>query len=157
MDEFKPPTRLLMGAGPSNIHPRVAHAMTAPLLGHLDPDFLGVMDDVREMLREVFQTKNAATLPVSGTGTAGMEAALVNVLEPGDTFVIGTNGFFGERLAEIARRCGAEVVMVEHPMGSPVDPDAVAKDWLTSNGFLYITSEKMPREPTRGIVRTSRS
>ncbi len=125
MDEFNPPTRLLMGAGPSNIHPRVAHAMTAPLLGHLDPDFLGVMDDVREMLREVFQTKNAATLPVSGTGTAGMEASLVNVLEPGDTFVIGTNGFFGERLAEIARRCGAEVVTVEHPMGSPVDPDAV--------------------------------
>ncbi len=114
-----------MGAGPSNIHPRVAHAMTAPLLGHWDPDFLGVMDDVREMLREVFQTKNAATLPVSGTGTAGMEASLVNVLEPGDTFVIGTNGFFGERLAEIARRCGAEVVTVEHPMGSPVDPDAV--------------------------------
>lgn len=125
MDEFNPPTRLLMGAGPSNIHPRVAHAMTASLLGHLDPDFLGVMDDVREMLREVFQTKNAATLPVSGTGTAGMEAALVNVLEQGDTFVIGTNGYFGERLAEIGRRCGAEVVTVEHPMGSPVDPDAV--------------------------------
>ena len=125
MDEFNPPARLLMGAGPSNIHPRVAHAMTAPLLGHLDPDFLGVMDDVREMLREVFQTKNPATLPVSGTGTAGMEASLVNVLEPGDTFVIGTNGYFGERLAEIGRRCGADVVTVEHPMGSPVDPDAV--------------------------------
>ena len=125
MDEFNPPTRLLMGAGPSNIHPRVAHAMTAPLLGHLDPDFLGVMDDVRAMLREVFQTKNAATLPISGTGTAGMEAALVNVLEPGDTLVIGTNGFFGERLAEIGRRCGAEVITVDHPMGAPVDPDAV--------------------------------
>ena len=125
MDEFNPPVRLLMGAGPSNIHPRVARAMTAPLLGHLDPDFLGAMDDVREMLREVFQTKNAATLPVSGTGTAGMEASLVNVLEPGDVLVIGTNGFFGERLAEIGRRCGAEVMTVEHPMGLPVDPDAV--------------------------------
>ena len=125
MDEFNPPARLLMGAGPSNIHPRVARAMTAPLLGHMDPDFLAVMDDVREMLREVFQTRNAATLPVSGTGTAGMEASLVNVLEPGDTFVIGTNGYFGERLAEIGRRCGAEVITVEHPMGLPVDPDAV--------------------------------
>ena len=125
MDEFNPPARLLMGAGPANIHPRVVRAMTAPLLGHLDPDFLGAMDDVREMLREVFQTGNAATLPISGTGTAGMEASLVNILEPGDTFVVGTNGYFGERLAEIASRCGAEVVTVDHPMGQPVDPDAV--------------------------------
>ena len=125
MQEFNPPLRLLMGAGPANIHPRVAHAMTAPLLGHLDPDFLGAMDDVREMLREVFQTGNGATLPVSGTGTAGMEASLVNVLEPGDTFVIGTNGFFGERLAQIATRCRAEVATVEHPMGQPVDPERV--------------------------------
>ena len=125
MQEFNPPLRLLMGAGPANIHPRVVHAMTAPLLGHLDPDFLGAMDDVRGMLRDVFQTGNAATLPVSGTGTAGMEASLVNVLEPGDTFVVGTNGFFGERLAQIAGRCGAEVVTVEHPMGQPVDPESV--------------------------------
>ena len=124
-DEFIPPFRLLMGAGPSNVHPRVLHALTASLLGHLDPDFLRAMDDVREMLRQVFLTKNQVTLPVSGTGTAGMEAALVNILEPGDTFVVGTNGFFGQRLADIAERAGAKVFEVEHPMGQPVSAEAV--------------------------------
>ena len=124
-DEFRPPQRLLMGAGPSNVHPRVLQAMTGSLLGHLDPLFLGAMDDVRAMLREVFKTKNAATLPVSGTGTAGMEAALVNVLEPGDTVVVATNGFFGARLADIAGRTGAIVHTVEHPPGQPVSVEAV--------------------------------
>lgn len=124
-DEFRPPERLLMGAGPSNVHPRVLQAMTASLLGHLDPDFLGAMDDVRSMLRDVFFTKNGLTLPVSGTGTAGMEAAMVNMLETGDTMVMGTNGYFGMRLAEIARRAGAEVFEVDHPMGQPVSPDGI--------------------------------
>ena len=119
------PRRLLLGPGPSNVHPRVLQAMTASLLGHLDPDFLGAMDDVRSMLRDVFFTTNGLTLPVSGTGTAGMEAAMVNMLETGDTMVMGTNGYFGMRLAEIARRAGAEVFEVDHPMGQPVSPDGV--------------------------------
>ena len=123
--EFEPPNRLLLGAGPSNVHPRVARAMSASLLGHLDPKFLGAMDDVREMLREVFHTKNAATLPVSGTGTAGMEAAVVNILEPGDTILVATNGYFGERLAEIAERASAKVVTLPHPVGQPVDAESI--------------------------------
>ncbi len=120
--EFVPPYRLLMGAGPSNVDPRVLRAMGSSLLGHLDPGFLGAMDDVRSMLRYVFQTENPVTLPISGTGTAGMEAAIVNIIEPGDTFVMAINGFFGQRLGEIASRNGANVVPIEHEFGMPVDP-----------------------------------
>ncbi len=123
--EFVPPYRLLMGAGPSNVDPRVLRAMSSSLLGHLDPNFLGAMDDVRNMLRYVFQTENPVTLPISGTGTAGMEAAIVNIIEPGDTFVMAINGYFGQRLGEIASRSGANVVPVEHEFGKPVDPARV--------------------------------
>lgn len=125
---FYPPYRLLMGAGPANVHPRVLQAMSSSLLGHLDPAFLEVMDDVREMIRAVFKTKNAATLPVSGTGTAGMEAALVNILEPGDTFIAATNGYFGERIGDIADRVGAKVAYVQHPMGQPVSAEAIKEE-----------------------------
>ena len=128
MNEFEPPPRLLMGAGPCNVHPRVLRAMTASMLGHLDPDFLLAMDDVRAMLREVFQTKNALTLPVSGTGTAGMEAAVINVMEPGDTIVVGANGYFASRLAEIGRRCGANVVEVPCAYGDPITPAAIKEE-----------------------------
>ena len=99
LKEFQPPQRLLMGPGPSDVHPRVLQAMAKPILGHLDPDFLRGMDDVREMLRIVFQTSNTMTLPISATGTAGMEAAICNVVEPGDTVVIAINGYFGNRMA----------------------------------------------------------
>ena len=125
MEEFHPPARILMGAGPSNVNPRVLHAMNAPLLGHLDPDFIRVMDDVREMLRIVFQTTNAITLPISGTGSAGMEAALVNILEAGDTVVVGINGYFADRIGQIASRCGATVHIVNAPWGHPLDPKAM--------------------------------
>ena len=126
--EFNPPPRLLMGPGPSNVHPRVLQAMAAPLLGHLDPDFLQVMDDVREMLHRVFQTGTGLCIPISGTGTAGMETALVNVLEPGDTLVVAVNGFFGERLAQIGVRCGAQVARVEFDWGRPVEPEPIRKE-----------------------------
>lgn len=128
LQEFQPPSRLLMGAGPCNVHPRVLRAMTASMLGHLDPSFLSVMDDVRQMLRIVFQTENEMTLPISGTGTAGMEAALVNILEPGDNVVIGVNGFFAERLGEIARRCGAVVHEVHFRWGSPVTTEEIDEE-----------------------------
>ena len=114
-----------MGAGPSNVHPRVLQAMTSSLLGHLDPNFLAVMDDVRAMLRYTFQTENPVTLPISGTGTAGMEAAMVNIIEPGDTFVMAVNGYFGQRLGEIAERSGASVIKVEHELGKAVDAERV--------------------------------
>ena len=128
MREFQPPSRLLLGAGPCNVNPRVFRAMTAPMIGHLDPDFLSVMDDIREMLRLVFRTENQMTLPISGTGTAGMEAAMVNTLERGDTVVVGVNGYFGQRMAEVARRCGATVHEVAFPYGTPVMPDAIREE-----------------------------
>jgi alanine-glyoxylate transaminase/serine-glyoxylate transaminase/serine-pyruvate transaminase len=114
--------RLLLGPGPSNPYPEVMEAFQRPVLGHLDPDFLVVLDEIGDMLRAVFRTENALTLPISGTGSAGMEACFVNLLEPGDTAIIGVNGVFGERMCDVARRCGAEVVRVEQPWGKAIDP-----------------------------------
>src|SRR5258706_246681 len=114
--------RLLLGPGPSNPYPEVTAAFAQPLLGHLDPEFLAVLDATCDRLRTVFHTTNALTLPVSGTGSAGMEACFVNLLEPGDTAIIGVNGVFGERMAEVARRCGADVVRVDEQWGRALDP-----------------------------------
>ena len=136
--EFQPPARLLLGPGPSNVNPRVLKAMSASLLGYLDPDFLTVMDDVAEMLRLVFRTSNDLTLPISGTGSAGMEAALVNVLERGDSIVVGVNGFFGDRIAQIAERCGATVHRVEAPWGHPVDPEAIEAELKRHSGVKAV-------------------
>lgn len=119
------PARLLCGPGPSNVAPRVLEALARPIAGHLDPAFLAVVDEVSAMLRIVFGTANPTTFAVSGTGSAGMEAAFVNLLEAGDTAVVGVNGLFGERMCDVAMRCGAEVVRVGAPWGLPVDPDAV--------------------------------
>ena len=102
--DFKSPARILLGPGPSMVHPRVLRAMAVPMIGHLDPAFLKVMDDVQELLRYIFQTKNELTIPVSGTGSAGMEAALSNFIEPGDPVLIAVNGYFSERMVEMASR-----------------------------------------------------
>jgi alanine-glyoxylate transaminase/serine-glyoxylate transaminase/serine-pyruvate transaminase len=118
--------RLLMGPGPSNPYPEVVEALARPLLGHLDPEFLAILDETADRLRHVFRTGNRLTLPISGTGSAGMEAAIVNLVGPGDTFVVGINGVFGARMAEVARRAGAEVVAVEEPWGQPIDPERLA-------------------------------
>ncbi|HWW44065.1 MAG TPA: alanine--glyoxylate aminotransferase family protein [Acidimicrobiia bacterium] len=117
--------RLLLGPGPSNPYPEATTALTRPMLGHLDPEFLALLDDTMARLRTVFRTENVLTFPVSGTGSAGMEACFVNLLEPGDTAIVGVNGVFGERMCEVARRCGAEVVRVEAPWGRTLDPDAL--------------------------------
>jgi alanine-glyoxylate transaminase/serine-glyoxylate transaminase/serine-pyruvate transaminase len=114
--------RLLLGPGPSNPFPEVMEALQRPVLGHMDPDFLVVLDEIAERLRLVFGTANALTLPISGTGSAGMEACFVNLLEPGDTAIIGVNGVFGERMCDVARRGGADVVRVEAPWGRAIDP-----------------------------------
>lgn len=116
------PERLLLGPGPSNPYPEVMEALQRPVLGHLDPDFLAVLDEIGDRLRAVFQTANTLTLPMSGTGSAGMEACFVNLVEAGDTVIIGVNGVFGERMCEVARRCGAEVVRVDEPWGRAIDP-----------------------------------
>jgi alanine-glyoxylate transaminase / serine-glyoxylate transaminase / serine-pyruvate transaminase len=117
--------RVLMGPGPSNPYPESVQALTRPMLGHLDPDFLAVLDETCDRLRRVFRTSNALTLPISGTGSAGMEAAFVNVVGPGDVVVIGVNGLFGERMCDVASRCGADVVRVETAWGQPLDPEAL--------------------------------
>jgi alanine-glyoxylate transaminase/serine-glyoxylate transaminase/serine-pyruvate transaminase len=115
-----------MGPGPSNPYPEVAEAFARPLLGHLDPDFLVLLDETCDRLRTVFRTDNELTLPISGTGSAGMEAAFVNFVDPGDVVVVGVNGVFGERMCDVASRCGAEVVRVEAEWGQSIDPQRLA-------------------------------
>ena len=125
MNEPDLPLRALLGPGPSTVHPRVLQAMTQPVVGHLDPKFFQIMDDVGDMLREVFNTTNHMTVPISSTGTGGMETACANVLERGDTMIVCRNGYFGIRLADIAERCGAEVFTLDVPWGKPVDVQAL--------------------------------
>ena len=115
------PPRLLLGPGPSNTHPDVLRAMAQPLIGHLDPLFLELLDEVQADLRELFGTQNRFTLPLSAPGSAGMETCLVNLLEPEDHVVVGVNGVFGGRMADVARRAGARVTTVESQWGSPLD------------------------------------
>lgn len=121
MNELLPPRRILLGPGPSDADPRVLAALSKPLLGHLDPEFLRVMDDIQSLLRFVFQTKNRLTIPVSGTGSAGMEAAFVNLIEPGDKVVVCVNGIFGERMCDIVLRCGGELTRIDTEWGASFD------------------------------------
>jgi len=119
--------RHLFGPGPSNAYPEATAALGLPLLGHLDPEFLRVMDETCDRLRQVWGTTNKRTLPLSATGSAGMEAAFVNTVSPGDVVVVAVNGLFGRRMCDVAARCRAEVVAVEHEWGTPVDPQRVAE------------------------------
>ena len=125
MNEFNPPKRILMGPGPSDVDPRVLSALSAPLVGHLDPAFLGVMDDIQQLLRMVFETRNRLTIPISATGSAGMEAAFVNLVEPGDPVVVCVNGVFGERMSDIVTRCGGKLTRVEAEWGRGFDMEEV--------------------------------
>jgi alanine-glyoxylate transaminase/serine-glyoxylate transaminase/serine-pyruvate transaminase len=119
------PERHLFGPGPTNPYPEATAAFAEPLLGHLDPVFLELMDETCAMLRQVWGTENARTIPLSATGSAGMEAAFVNTVHEGDVVVVAVNGLFGQRMCDVAARCGAEVVPVEHEWGRPVDVDRV--------------------------------
>ncbi len=125
-ESFRPPSRLLLGPGPSMAAPSVLEAMSRPLLGHLDPAFVEMMEEIKTMLREVFQTKNRMTFPVSGTGSAGMEFCFANLIEPGDEVIVGINGVFGGRMAEVASRCGAHVIKVEAEWSRIIEPAAIA-------------------------------
>ena len=122
--------RLLLGPGPSEVHPRVLAALGRPTIGHLDPLFLEQLDRVQEALRRIFRTQNRITLPISGTGSAGMEACFANLVEDGDEVVVGVNGVFGTRMAEVATRLGAKVVAAEAEWGTVVPPEAI-RDALT--------------------------
>ena len=125
MNELSVPQKVLLGPGPSSVHPRVLAAMASPVMGHLDPAFFQVMDDVCDMLRMVFNTENKMTVPISSTGTGAMETACANVIEPGDEVLICRNGYFGIRLADIAERCGATVHLFDTPWGKAVDSQAL--------------------------------
>lgn len=121
-NELNLTARFLMGPGPSNVHPRVLKAMATPLVGHLDPQFIRIMDSVKQMLRQLFQTENELTFPISATGSAGMETCFVNLLEPGDEALVCVNGVFGSRMCDNVERCSAKLIRVDAPWGSPIDP-----------------------------------
>ncbi len=135
MSELQPPQKVLLGPGPSTVHPRVLQALSLPVMGHLDPTFFQVMDDVCEMLRMVFHTTNFMTVPISSTGTGAMETACANIIEPGDSMLVCRNGYFGIRLADIAERCGATVHVMDTPWGKAVDPQML-KDELKKHPGL---------------------
>ncbi len=127
LSSFFPSQRTLLGPGPSEVHPRVLQAMARPTIGHLDPEFVRCMDEIKALLQYAFQTQNALTLPVSGPGTAGMETCVVNLLEPGDTALVCINGVFGKRLQQMVERCGARAICLEQPWGEPVDHEQVER------------------------------
>lgn len=125
--DLNPVPRILMGPGPSNVHYRVYQAMSTPVIGYLDPQLLASMDEISQMLRDLFQTGNSLTIALPGTGSAGMEASFVNFVERGDTVIIGVKGFFGERMTDIAARCGAKVIRIDETWGKAIEPERVIK------------------------------
>ena len=135
--ELNPNTRVLMGPGPSDVHSRVLKAMATPLIGHLDPQFIQIMDEVKEMTRQLFQTENQITSVISATGSAGMETCFVNLLEPGDKAMVCVNGVFGNRMCDIVERCGAKLIRVDAPWGKPVDP-AQVKEALEKSSLKVV-------------------
>ncbi len=125
--DLDPGQRILMGPGPSNVPSRVLQAMASPCIGHLDPYFLEIMDETQELLRFLFQTENSLTIPVSGTGSSGMETCLVNLVEPGDKVLVCVNGVFGTRMCDIVTRIGGQLIRVDAPWGRAIDPDDVRR------------------------------
>ncbi|MFY8216969.1 MAG: pyridoxal-phosphate-dependent aminotransferase family protein [Chthoniobacterales bacterium] len=158
---FHPPSRLLLGPGPSMVAPSVLEAMAKPLVGHLDPEFIRMMEEIKSMLRQVFATENLMTFPVSGTGSAGMEFCMANLLEPGDKVIVCVNGVFGGRMAEVASRCGAEVVRVEAPWGQIIEPQQVAEALKSCPnpklvGVVHAETSTGARTPIPEIARLAR-
>ena len=125
MNSFIPPIRTLMGPGPSDVHPRILSAMARPTIGHLDPAFIEMMDEVKEMLKYAFVTENELTMPISAPGSAGMEACFANLVEPGDKVIVCINGVFGSRMKENVTRVGGQAIIIEDDWGRPVDPKKV--------------------------------
>jgi alanine-glyoxylate transaminase / serine-glyoxylate transaminase / serine-pyruvate transaminase len=155
-----PPIRILLGPGPSPVHPRVLEAMSLPVVGHLDPKFLEIMDQSMAMLREVFQTKNRLALPMSGTGSAGMETCFVNLVEPGDAILIGVNGVFGTRMVDVAQRCGAQVDTVEAEWGAALAAEkfrtALAKKKYKLAAIVHAETSTGVLQPLDDIAKVVR-
>lgn len=137
IQQFMPPSRALMGPGPSDVHPNILEAMSRPTIGHLDPEFIRMMDEIKQLLQYAFETKNELTLPVSAPGSAGMETCFDNLLECGDKALVCVNGVFGTRMIENVERCGATALRVDDEWGKPVDPQKV-EDALTANPDVRI-------------------
>jgi len=154
-DELNPPARLLLGPGPSPVHPRVMRALAAPVLGHLDPALVRLLDETRGMLRQVFRTSNPLALAVSGTGMAGMESVLGSLLEPGDRLVVCAAGFFGQRLAELAGRMGVDVAKVEKEWGEVFAADeveaAVARAKPKAVAIVHAETSTGALQPMEGL------
>ncbi len=152
-----PSPRLLLGPGPSEVHPRVLSALGMPLLGHLDPEFVALMDQMQSLLRYVFQTENRLTLAVSGTGSAGMEAVVVNLIEPGDKMLVCVNGVFGARMVDVAQRAGAVVQQIERPYGEVFDPEEVRAAVKTVGpkvvGIVHAETSTGAWQPVEEIAR----
>lgn len=144
-------SRILLGPGPSMVAPRVLNALSTPVIGHLDPEFLALMQEVQELLRFVFQTENELTVPISGTGSAGMEAALCNFIEPGDNVLVAILGYFGERLFEMAGRYGAQVDRIDRPWGEVFDPDEIKTALNQKN---YKTLALVHAETSTGVLQS---
>src|SRR6516162_8123129 len=153
--ELNPSPRLLLGPGPSDAHPRVLAAMATPLLGHLDPEFLVLMNETQDMLRQVFRTQNRLTFPVSGTGSAGMETCVVNLIEPGDKMVVCVNGVFGQRMTDVAQRAGAVVATVERPWGEVFDLNQLREVLLRMRpkvlGIVHAETSTGAWQPLEGL------
>jgi alanine-glyoxylate transaminase/serine-glyoxylate transaminase/serine-pyruvate transaminase len=158
--ELNPSARILMGPGPSNVHPRVLRAMGAPLLGHLDPEFLTIMDETQDLLRRLFRTENRMTIPMSGTGSSGMETCFCNLLEPGDAALVCVNGVFGERMSDIVGRLGGKLIRVEAEWGKTVDPQAVEAALKSEKvklvAIVHAETSTGVRQPLEEIGRVAR-
>jgi alanine-glyoxylate transaminase/serine-glyoxylate transaminase/serine-pyruvate transaminase len=158
--ELTPSPRILLGPGPSDCHPRVLRAMSTPLVGHLDPEFLVIMNETQDMLRQLFRTKNALTFPVSGTGSAGMETCVVNLIEPGDKMVVCVNGVFGQRMTDVAQRAGAQVTTTERPWGEVFDPQQIRDVLLKVKpkvlGIVHAETSTGARQPLEEIGKLCR-
>lgn len=159
--KLDPPPRTLLGPGPSPVHPRVLQSLSLPVIGHLDPAFLKIMDESMAMLREVFQTRNRLALPMSGTGSAGMETCFANLVEPGDAALIGVNGLFGARMADVAERCGAQVDRVEAEWGAALDPErfraALANKRYKLVALVHAETSTGVLQPLEEISRLARA
>ena len=155
---FNPPIRTLMGPGPSDVHPRILEAMSRPTIGHLDPAFIRMMDEVKELLQYAFQTRNAMTMPVSAPGSAGMETCFVNLVEPGDKVIVCQNGVFGGRMKENVERCGGEAILVQDAWGTAVDPQKL-EDALAANpdantvAFVHAETSTGVCQPLEDLAR----
>lgn len=156
-----PPDRLLLGPGPSSVSPRVLRAMATPMLGYLDPAFLRLLDETQVLLRHVYETENALTLALTGSGMAGMEAVLANLLEPRDRLLVATAGFFGERLAEVARRHGAEVTRLERPWGEVFPREQIAealgRERFRALALVHAETSTGALQPLDGLAEAARA